>query len=892
MTPDDWERIKHVFSGALSVPADVREVYVLEACGGRADLRDAVTNLLAAHNEASNTFLEPAGILFDAPWLFRGGDRVAGRFTVIRTIARGAMGEVYEAHDDRLRLRVALKALRPQLVGDPQTAERFRREVLVTRDIAHDGLCRIFDLIEHPIGPGTGLPDGTLVPCLTMQLLEGQSLEDYLKARRPLRPAEAFPLLMQIAEALDMLHDHGIVHRDLKPSNVMLVLRGHERRAVLTDFGLAKPLDESLFETQSSVQGGAPFFMAPELFKGERPSLASDVYAFGLLIDELVTKRRAFSADSLHGLMLQKLQEGPARPSERSDGLPRSWDHAILRCLATDPKERFQRATDVCLALDPTRSTTRDWRPDWLRAVGRSRGWAIARARGLKYAAIAGAGAVGVAAALAVTSPDPPGVQSVIVLPFDNLTGDKAIDYLAVGTAGELGRRLSRVPGFLVHAARDASAPFDPALKAAYSLRGHVQQPGDTLRITVMLTDETRGALIWSNNYEGSRERALQLEDTLADEAAAALGRATVRVREGTMAALFSLVPFLRSAAPQVPGGGTTNPEAYDAYMRGRYLAELQTLPDTLSAIKLLKHATELDPGFAAPYALLSNTQQALMNLHYRPHDELLRQAEAYAEQAVALDANLPDGQLSLASVRQMQSRWDEAEAGFKKALALHDKYSHAYRWYAGMLLQFGRHDEALRLAARAIELDPYDVAAQQFLGLALFYSDRPEEAARQLERVVVRRDVLHPHLILGQVYALLAGRPGPQQATYLQKALEQAAVLRQKELADVEEGKPPRTEFADFVAALAWSFHGDPALARPFVRRLEAERAAGRTSPSILARIYAVQGRTGEALDALEASAAQHDRELMYLSVSPLYVHIRDEPRFLALVDQMHLPR
>jgi hypothetical protein len=116
--------------------------------------------------------------------------------------------------------------------------------------------------------------------------------------------------------------------------------------------------------------------------------------------------------------------------------------------------------------------------------------------------------------------------------------------------------------------------------------------------------------------------------------------------------------------------------------------------------------------------------------------------------------------------------------------------------------------------------------------------------------------------------------------------------VLARKELADVEDGKPPRVEFSNAVAALAWSFRGSPEQARPYVRRLEAELADGRTSPSMLARVYAVQGKTGDALDALEASEVQHDRELMYLSVSPLYVHIRNEPRFVAIIDRMNLPR
>jgi len=883
MAPDDWDRIKHVFSGALGVSADVRDAYVLAACPDRPDLRDAVADLLAAHGEASTTFLEPGALLFDAPWLFRPGDRVADRFTVARHIARGAMGEVYEAHDDRLRLRVALKALRPQLVGDAHTAERFRREVLVTRDIAHEGLCRIFDLLEHRIGPGTSLPEDTQVPCLTMQLLEGESLDEYLKGRRPLRPSEAFPLLIQIAEALDVLHDHGVVHRDLKPSNVMLVARGAGRRAVLTDFGLAKPLDESLFETQSAVPGGAPYFMAPELFRGEKPSRASDLYAFGLLIDELVTHTKAFSADSLHSLMMQKLHDGPVRPSMRADGLPRLWDDVIRRCLDPDPRARFERASEVCLALDPTRRPSR-----WPGPVSSS------LRRIAKHGAIVGATVVAIFSVAAVTR-EPPGLESVVVMPFANLTGDAANDYLSAGTSGELWRRLSRVRGFRVSAPPREGAAVDADARATYRLSGHVQQAGTTLRITVQLSDQKRDRLVWAEKYEGPRDRALQLEDALAEAAAAALGR-EVRARETPLEAMFSFWPFGTAHEPDVPTGGTTNTTAYDAYMRGRYLFELRTLPEAIAANALLRRATELDPQFAAPYATLSALQQVLMDFHYRPHDELLRQAEAYAERAVALDPNLPDGRVALASVRQMQSRWDEAEAEFKRTMEMHPTFSRAYRWYGGMLLQFGRSEECLRLVEKARELDPYDMAGQTFYGLALIYSNRAEDAARHLERWVTRGDVRHGNLILGQAYGILAGKPGPERDAFLRKALEQSEILRTKAIADTKDAPPedriPRTEFADFVAALAWSFRGNLDAARPFVDHLEAERSAGRVSPSILARVYAVQRRTDDALRLLELSEAQGDRELMYLSVSPLYQHIRTEPRFAALVERMHLNR
>jgi len=889
MAAEDWEHIKQIFATALNVPAERRESYLLEACAARPELREPVTALLSAHYAASSSFLEPGSLLVDAPWLLRTDDRVAGRFRVLRAIARGAMGEVYEAQDERLQLRVALKAIRPQLVGDAHTSQRFKREVLVTRHIAHEGLCRVFDLIEHQAGPGSGLPDGTTVPCLTMQLLEGVSLEEWLQSHRPVPPHIAGPLLCQMADALDVLHDHGIVHRDLKPSNVMLVPDGAGQRAILTDFGLAKPLDESLYETQTTVPGGAPFFMAPELFRGDRPSAASDVYAFGLLIDEMVTDRRAFSADSLHGLMVQKLQEGPVPPSDRAHGLPDAWSETILRCLEREPGDRFRRASDACRALvqhQPWWRAFTSRRPaTWLRR------W--------KYAALAGVAATGLAGALALKAPSPmPGSRSVVVVPFSNLTGNAGNDYLATGTAGELSRRLSGIAGLTVIAPRASS--FDPTAKllATYALGGHVQEASNRLRITVRLSEAGPEAVLWSKNFEGPRDKVLELEDTIAEEAAAALTRAAAAGPQSrsihTIAAYFGLsLPFGR--APRLPQFGTNNNEAFDAYMRGRYLFEERTLPAALSATQALKRAIDLDASFAAPYATLADLQGVFMDLHTAPHSQLLAQADDYASRAVALDPNLPDAQLALAAVRQMQARWAEAETAFKRTLELHPGFARAYRWYGGMLLQFGRADEGLKLMDRALALDPDDYPSQSAYGLSLFYANRPLQAASHLERLLARHDIIHGHLILGQVYAFLGGSTtGNAGDDYRRQALEQSAVLRAQEtaasLAAGGAGARVRTDYADFVGALAWGAQGRVAEAQAFLDPLETGHAGGVVAPSFLARIYAAQGRTVEALQALSDAEEQHDRELMYLKVSPWYVHLRNEPQFRDLVQRAGL--
>ena len=872
MNPEDWNQIKQVFSAALALPPAERDAYVRTAAVGRPGLDDAVTELLRAHYGASQSFLDPGSVTLSAPWLLGEGDSVAGRFTVIRRIARGAMGEVYQVHDDRLRQAVALKAIRPELIGNADAAERFRREVRVTRNIGHPCLCKVFDLVEHQISGRAGVPDGTIVPCLTMQLLEGESLEDWLKGRRPISPEEALPLITQIGDALQTLHDAGVVHRDLKPSNVMMVKATEGPRAVLTDFGLARPLKADLFETKARVQGGAPFFMAPELFEAKRPSRASDMYAFGLLIDEMVTARRAFAADSLQGLILQKLGDGPEAPSRRSTVVPREWEHTILRCVARDPRDRPASAKAVCASLV-------------YGAGGRRRLLAPTLAsrvsRRFRYATAAATAIVGCAVLVPINAS--PG-NAVFIRPFTNLTGQADLQYLAIGTASELGRRLTHLPNLRVYT---GDVPTAALREGTLTLGGHIQQVDTVLRVTVELTDAATKTLLWSNNIDGRKDRALQMEEQLAAHAVGALMKLDGRARP-TPIAWTSVLFWRLFAPPRLPGAGTTSDPAFEVYLRARTLFEERTEASARKAQELLQQAVADDPNYALAYSVMADLQVVFMDARNAPHARILEEADRYASQAVALSPDLPDAQLSLAAVRQAQWRWTEAETAYLRALDLSPRSARAHRWYGGLLLQYGRFDQSLELYRRSIEIDPYDFPALSAYGHALFHAGRPMQAAAQLEALLAQKDLFAAHTLLGQVYAYL-GRAQPAEGeAYLQKALAQSDILRRREAAGAPGGFTP---IADMVAALAWSYQPDPAGAAPFVERLEQGRAAGRVTASTLARVYGALGDAPRAVDALLEAEAQHDRDLLYVNVSPHYTAIRQDPAFRALVDRLRLP-
>jgi serine/threonine protein kinase len=268
------------------------------------------------------------------------------------SVAGGGMGEVYEAEDQELRERVAVKTIRPEILAQPDAVARFKREVHLARKVTHPNVCRIFDLFRHR--PNGGVQDETVF--ISMELLQGETLGARLKAKGRMNVAEALPLVQQMASALAAAHGAGIVHRDFKPGNVVLVgVPGQQReRAVVTDFGLALRSVTS-DETASLPTGqgllGTPAYMAPEQIEGRPATTASDIYALGLVIYEMVTGAKAFQGDTPISAALKRLSEAPTSPRKFESGLSLVWESVILRCLERDPAKRFSNAEEVATAI-------------------------------------------------------------------------------------------------------------------------------------------------------------------------------------------------------------------------------------------------------------------------------------------------------------------------------------------------------------------------------------------------------------------------------------------------------------------------------------------------------------------------------------------------------------
>jgi len=277
---------------------------------------------------------------------FEDGETVAGRYRISRMVAHGGMGDVYEASDNDLRTDVALKTIRGASSGP--RVERFRREIFLARKVTHPNVCRVFDLGRHTTSSGNE------IVFITMELLRGDTLSARIKAHGRMTPAEALPIVRQIASAIDAAHAAGVVHRDLKPGNVMLVAEPATgtTRAIVTDFGVAHaegdPFDD-LSGTGDVV--GSPAYMAPEQIEGDTITARTDVYALGIVIFEMVTGVRPFQGETSISAIVKRLKVDPPRPTVHAPALPIEWEATIMRCLGGDPAQRFASCQEVVDAL-------------------------------------------------------------------------------------------------------------------------------------------------------------------------------------------------------------------------------------------------------------------------------------------------------------------------------------------------------------------------------------------------------------------------------------------------------------------------------------------------------------------------------------------------------------
>jgi beta-lactam-binding protein with PASTA domain/tRNA A-37 threonylcarbamoyl transferase component Bud32 len=315
------------------------------------------------------------------------------RYQVRSRIGAGGMADVYLAQDTLLGRDVAVKVLHHRFVEDEEFVERFRREASAAAALSsHRNVVAIFD---------RGSWDGTYY--IAMEYLPGRTLKRAIKESGPFAPAEAIRITIEVLRAASYAHRRGVVHRDIKPHNVIL---GEDGRVTVTDFGIARAGASDMTHT-GSIMGTAQY-LSPEQAQGHPVSAASDIYAVGVLLYELLAERVPFEGESAVAIALQHVSAEPAAPSSLNPAVPEALDAIVLRALAKDPAQRFASADELIAALEAVRAS-----------LGEHAGAAGAGAAGEPppVASPAGAMAAGAMAAGALAAGAPPAMASASAAP-------------------------------------------------------------------------------------------------------------------------------------------------------------------------------------------------------------------------------------------------------------------------------------------------------------------------------------------------------------------------------------------------------------------------------------------------------------------------------------------
>ena len=263
------------------------------------------------------------------------------RFQIQGHIAHGGMSDIYRAYDVVNRREVALKVPDLTMIGDPAQYERFQREKEILQTMDHPAVLR-----------GLGCGQYNRVPYMAMELIDGQSLREYLTQHAPLPPEEALPLFLKIADGMAYVHEQGVVHRDLKPENILL---DREGRPVIMDFGLALTRSaHRVTYANLSATMGTPEYMSPEQVEGKRGDERTDVYALGVILYEMLAGREPFSGDSPLAVMAQHVQSPAPRLQRDCPGIDPGLAAVVAKALQRDPAMRFQTVREMIQALtDP-----------------------------------------------------------------------------------------------------------------------------------------------------------------------------------------------------------------------------------------------------------------------------------------------------------------------------------------------------------------------------------------------------------------------------------------------------------------------------------------------------------------------------------------------------------
>jgi len=782
------------------------------------------------------------------------GSRI-GLYEVVRLLGTGGMGEVYLARDTRLGREVAVKVVALHATDDPLAHARLVREAQHASILNHPHICTIHEVgetAEHSF--------------FVMEHVEGRTLATIIQLDG-LLPDAAVRYGIQIAGALAHAHDHGVVHADLKSANVIITPDG---RAKVLDFGLARRLQTQTVEEftrsqdrlEDGVIAGTLPYMAPELLRGVRADERSDIWALGVLLHEMAAGQRPFLGQTGLELSSAILREPPA-PLPAS--VPATLARIVGQCLAKDPGQRYQRASEVRAALEMSPLDP---------VVEARKSTLLARVRPPLLAWMALTAAVlGVGLFVLTRSsardrlPSSPfgNPTALAILPLINASGDEKVEYLSDGISDALINSLSRLPQLRVMARGTVFSykgkEVDPRtigkeLDVHVVFSGRLTQQDDTTIVQADLVNAGDGTQIWGERYTR----------TLADLPA---------LQEGLAVDILEQLHLELTGEQQhrFTKRDTDNAAAYRLFLEGRYHSSRLTIDGLKRGIGLMNKAIALDPTYALAYAGLADAYADASSV-YLSASEARPRVRAAAEHALRLDASLAEAHAMLGYIKGTQDwHWAEAEQELQRTIALRPSYARAHEAYGHILMIQGRADDAIAAMTRARNLDPLSDLINATLGWFYYLARRNQEALAWSRRLVeLDPKLIAAHYNLGMIYEQMG---------------------RYREAVDAfQEAKnlDPTNWPTSALLCHGYASSGDTVRAQQLLLELTQHATRGSLDPVWLGLIHAALGDKERAFVWLEKAYQARSDTLLFLKVDPKYDSLRSDPRFSDLVKRLNL--
>jgi TolB-like protein/predicted Ser/Thr protein kinase len=638
--------------------------------------------------------------------------KTVSHYTILEELGRGGMGEVYLAEDTRLHRKVALKFLPTGFTRDAEAKERFMHEARAASKLDHPNICNVHEIDETD--------DGRIFIC--MAYYEGEPLKDKL-GPGPLGLEKAIDTAVQIGEGLARAHESGITHRDIKPANIMVTDRGEVK---IVDFGLAK-LGGTTKLTKAGTKLGTVEYMSPEQARGAGVDHRTDIWSLGVVLYQMIVGRPPFMREYEQAVMYAIMNDDPEPVTALRTGVPREIDRILGKALAKNPEERYQVVSDLLVDLRAVRRQ--------IEAGHRAPRPAGPRERGnRKWIYIAAAAAVIVVAALLLRGFLLPGrveaIDSIAVLPLDNISQDPEQDYFVDGMTEALIANLARIGALKVisrtsvmrYKDTDKSLPeIARDLDVDAIVEGSVIRADGRVRITAQLIEARTDKHLWANSYDRDLRDILALQSEVAGAIASEIE--------------VSVAPDERSRHRK---GVVVDPAAHEAYLKGRYHWNKRTKDGIERSIEYFEEAIRIDPDFALAHAGLADAYIVLADWGYILPREGYAKGKEIALRALELDENLGEAHASYAAaLKLLDYRWEDSEREFRRALELNPNYATVYQWYAELLNHLGRFDEAIVMNERALELDPLSLIINAVHAYILHNAGRYGEAIEQSERTL-----------------------------------------------------------------------------------------------------------------------------------------------------------